>query len=284
MADYSIWVLEFARAPESLASFLIHGQPGARELPFSLTVLQSDEHTVLVDTGFINAGDTKVLADADGVTLWASPEEILRRIGIEVRQVDTILLTHAHYDHLGDISAYPNATMYMQQRELEKWAWAVRLPPKMQWLKDGVNAEDLKIAEDFVGSGRLRLVDGVASNVLPGLSLQPDFDTHTYGHQHVVADNDADGRWILPGDAVYTYSNLQGIDGSGQYIPIGYATGSWENILFTFDRMLQSVDGDVNRILPGHECELWSRHPSTEWEDGLRAAEITLRPGDDSRV
>src|SRR6266540_4359276 len=31
------------------------------------------------------------------------------------------------------------------------------------------------------------------------------------GHQYVVVDNDHDGRWILPGDAVYTYANLEAL-------------------------------------------------------------------------
>jgi len=36
VADCSIWVLEFARAPDSPASFLVHRQQGTRELPYSL--------------------------------------------------------------------------------------------------------------------------------------------------------------------------------------------------------------------------------------------------------
>jgi glyoxylase-like metal-dependent hydrolase (beta-lactamase superfamily II) len=284
MADYSIWVLEYARAPESLAAFLLHGQPGMRELPFSLTVLQSDDHTVLVDTGFINAGDSKIMAEADGITLWANPVEVLGRIGIEAAEVDTVILTHAHYDHLGDLDTYPNATMYLQRRELEKWTWALGLPPRMQWLKDGVNRDDLDAARELIRRGRLALVDGTVAGVLPSVTLEPDFDTHTYGHQHVLVETEADGGWVLPGDAVYSHVNLVGVEGDGRYVPIGYATGSWENILFAFDRMLESVAGDVDRILPGHDFELWNRHPSLEWHDGLRAAEITLRPGDRSRL
>ena len=51
-ASWSIRVLEYARAPECPASVLVYGALGVRTLPYSITVLQSSEHTVLVDTGY----------------------------------------------------------------------------------------------------------------------------------------------------------------------------------------------------------------------------------------
>ena len=50
MADYSIWVIEFARATSPLG-LLLHGQAGEREIPYCFTVLRSAEHTILVDSG-----------------------------------------------------------------------------------------------------------------------------------------------------------------------------------------------------------------------------------------
>ncbi len=284
MADYSIWVCEFARAPESPACFLVHGEPGTRELPYSFTVLQSARRTVLVDSGFVNDGFSAELGELDGITMWTHPRDVLARLGIAPEEVDAILVTHAHYDHLGDVRAYPNAVVHVQARELEKWRWAFGLAPELQWLKDGVNPDDLSAAEALAQEGRLRLADGAAAEVLPRISLVPDFDTHTYGHQHVVVDNDTDGRWIVPGDAVYTYANLVGLDGSGRYIPIGYATGSQENCLMAIDGMMRAVERDTQRILPGHEALLWDRHRSRTFDDGMRIAEVTVRPGGDRRI
>jgi hypothetical protein len=40
----------------------------------------------------------------------------------------------------------------------------------------------------------------------------------------------------------------------------------------------------VGRIVPGHEVLLWRRHPSRTFEDGLHLAEVSLRPGESSRL
>jgi N-acyl homoserine lactone hydrolase len=284
VTDHSIWVCEFARALESPACLLVYGEPGARELPFSFTVVQSDRHTILVDSGFLNEGFSGELGGIDGITMWTHPREVLSRLGITPAEVDAIVITHAHYDHLGDVRAYPNAVVFIQRRELEKWSWALGLPAEMQWLKDGVNGDDLTGARELLDEGRLRPVEGRVDEVFPGIALEPDFDTHTYGHQHVVVDNEGDGRWILPGDAVYTYANLVGLDGSGRYVPIGYATGSQENSVMAIDAMMRAVGRDTDRILPGHETQLWARHRSRAFDDGMRIAEVTVRPGGDRRI
>ena len=282
MAEYSIRVLEFARAPECPAFVMAHGALGVRVLPYSLTVLQSADHTILVDTGYDDVDYGHTLADIDGIDRWTAPIDALATLDIDAEDVDAILLTHAHYDHLGTIDRFPNALAYLQRREVDRWTAAFELPPKLDWLRDGVDPHDLRTARDLVRDGRLHLVDGAVTEVLPGIHLEPDFDTHTFGHQHVVVDDSRAGTWVLPGDAVYCYDNLGGLDGASRYVPIGYATGSQENSLFAIDRIMATVGGDPRRVIPGHENELFSQFPSDERPDGLRTAEITLRPGDDS--
>jgi len=282
-ADYSIWVIEFARASSPLG-LLLHGQTGDREIPYCFTVLRSDDHTILVDAGYRHAGRGRELADLDGITIWRDPAELLARSGAGPADVDAILVTHAHFDHLGNVAAFPNATVYIQRRELEKWAWAVSLPRAMDWLKQGVSTEDLAGLLHLAGEGRLRLVDGPCDDVFPGVSLVPDFDTHTYGHQHVVIRNESSGVWVVPGDVMYLYANIEGIDGDGRYVPIGLAMGSQEKCLLALDELMRVTGGETSRILPGHEKLLWDRHPSRQFGDGLHVAEICLRPGDASRL
>jgi N-acyl homoserine lactone hydrolase len=284
MAEYSIRVLEYARAPDCPAFLLAYGALGSRPLPYSLTVVQSATQTILVDTGYDDAGYGHTLAEIDGIDRWTPPLDVLTTVGIAAADVDTILLTHAHYDHLGNIERFPNAVAYLQQRELERWTWAMDLPAKLDWLRDGVDRDDLQAARDLIRDGRLLLVDGRMPNVRPGIHLEPDFDTHTYGHQHVIVEDERSGAWVLPGDAVYCYDNLGGVDSSARYVPIGYGTGSQENSLFAIDGILTAAGGDPRRVVPGHEFEVFRQFPSVEREDGMYSAEIAVRSGDETRL
>ena len=283
MADYSIWVIEFARARSPLG-LLLHGQAGEREIPYCFTVLRSAEHTILVDSGYADTGRGRELAGEDGITVWRDPAELLARAGAAPGDVNAILVTHAHFDHLGNVAAFPNATVYIQRREVEKWSWAVSLPRSMDWLKQGVSIDDLATLLRLAGEGRLRLVDGPAEDVFPGISLVPDFDTHTYGHQHVVIRNESSGVWVVPGDVMYLYANIEGVGGDGRYVPIGLAMGSQENCMLALDELMRVTGGETSRILPGHEQLLWQRHPSGRYGDGLHVAEVCLRPGEPSRL
>lgn len=284
MTDYSIWVIEYARAATSPLGLLLHGQAGERELPYCFTVLRDEHRTILVDAGYRSTGAGQELGDLDGVTLWRDPGELAGRAGVRPEDVSAVLVTHAHFDHLGSVAAFPNAVIYLQRREAEKWLWALSLPRRLDWLKQGVNADDVANLAHLAGQGRLRLVEGAWEDVFPGVSLVPDFDTHTYGHQHVVIRNSASGTWVVPGDVMYLYANVEGVNGDGRYVPIGLAMGSQENCLMALDQLMDVTGGEVNRILPGHEKLLWERHPSARYADGLHVAEICLRPGDTTRL
>lgn len=283
-AAYSLRVLEYARAPECPAFVMVYGASGVRPLPYSLTLLQSDERTILIDTGYDDVGAGHDLAEIDGITTWTSPEAVLARAGVRPEDVDALILTHAHYDHLGTLDRYPNAVAWIQGRELERWRWAMALPERYSWLQEGVSRDDLAVADRLLAEGRLQTVDGEVADLLPGIRLVPDFDTHTFGHQHVVLDDAVAGRWVLPGDAAYSYDNLGGLDRRGRLTPIGYGTGSQERSLFALDAMLEAVDGDPRRVVPGHEYQLFREFPSRTFQDGLLGTEVFLRPGDTPRL
>jgi len=129
--------------------------------------------------------------------------------------------------------------------------------------------------------GRLTLLDGDAQ-VLPGIRVVAAHNTHTLGSQYVVVDQSPDDLFVLSGDTVTTYENLEGQDGNGEFIPIGLASGSITECLLTMEEMFQLVAGDIPKIIPFHEYKLWERYPSREFDDGLHLAEIFLRPGDAS--
>ena len=97
--------------------------------------------TYLVDAGrqatrvnyvwYIEGAGEKILVDAGGDVAFMSKnigrpvQEIqtldsgLSKLGLSFGDIDLIILTHLHYDHVAQASLFPNARFLIQKRELE---------------------------------------------------------------------------------------------------------------------------------------------------------------------
>jgi glyoxylase-like metal-dependent hydrolase (beta-lactamase superfamily II) len=285
MADYSIWALEFSQLPGYPDSALVYGKSdGARMLPFYYFVLQSEDRLILVDSGFSDNAFCVEQCQLYGVRGFTRPDRIMSRIGLRPEDVDTILITHHHWDHVSGVNYFPNANVYIQKRDVESWMSKWTVPPRMKWLCGGLDPDTGADLARIGGEGRLRLVDGVA-DVAPGIQLRPAFDTHTAGSQYVVLEpSDAGDHWVFPGDVAYVYDNIGGPEGTEQHVPIGLAQGSMECCIRSTDEMLTAANDNIGRVLCSHEVRLWDRFPTKEYDDGLHVAEITLAPGVVSRI
>ena len=67
-------------------------------------------------------------------------------------------------------------------------------------------------------------------------------------------------------------------------MPIGLATGSQSNLLFTSADMLKAVGGEHKRVIPVHEDQLKNVFPSRVMAAGLHVVEFALADGETSRV
>ncbi len=285
MADYSIWIVEYARVVEYPVGAVLYGRwnAGHLVLPYCYAVVKGEGHLTVVDTGFDYAEFGKVLADTYGVTDWQSAETVLARIGIDPREVDTMILTHNHFDHAGGVEMFPNAHVYIQEREVSRYLWAKGLPDRLQWLTTATDPDLMLWLVNRMKAGKLTLLDG-EREILPGIRVVPAHDTHTSGSQYVTVENARDGRWLLAGDNCYVYESFNGTDGDGRFVPIGLAFGSMERCLMTMEEMWQYVDGEVTRIVPFHEQELWGTFPTRLFDDTLHVAELSLAAGEKSRI
>lgn len=285
MADYSIWIVEYAHVLEYPVSGVLYGRhnEGTLVLPYCYAVLEGEGHLAVIDTGFDWAEYGEVLATMYGVSDWKGPQELLGRIGLDPADVDTAILTHNHFDHAGGVDLFPNAHVYMQQRELSHYTWAKALPDRLQWLTTACDPDLVISLAQRLKAGKLTLVDGPAE-VLPGVELVPAHDTHTAGSQYVRVENGHDGRWLFAGDNLYVYEGLTGTGGDGRFVPIGLAFGSMERCVLTMEEMYQGVDGEITRIVPFHESKLWEHYPTRQFDDGLHTAELSLAPGSRSRI
>jgi glyoxylase-like metal-dependent hydrolase (beta-lactamase superfamily II) len=159
-----------------------------------------------INTILVNTGGKLVLIDAGcGADKFQKTTGgligNLAAAGYAPGDIDTILLTHAHFDHLWGISDHENASLLFPSAELvasetEVAYWSApdlvgKLPPAQKPL---VTQANLKLA-----SPRLRLIKAGAE-VAPGVTT---FDTagHTPGHMSVHISSGRE-EMLLSGDVV----------------------------------------------------------------------------------
>lgn len=291
MGDYSIWVLDYAAVNQFPQAVMLYGpwHSGIRNLPYAYALLKGKGEVILIDTGYDHKEYGKYLADLYGVSNYHGPAEVLAECGVTPADVTRVLITHAHFDHMGGLDLFPNATFYIQKRELDKWVWALTLGPEYRFLVGAADPADIMKATRLAKEGRMIVVDGDAEDILPGIDLHLAADTHTYGSMYVTIRNDgarnSQDVWVFAGDNIYTYDNLTGLDKNDpQLVPIGLAVGSQSNLIFCSADMLKATGGEVKRVIPIHEDRLKETFPSRRTKADLHVVELALAKGEASRV
>jgi glyoxylase-like metal-dependent hydrolase (beta-lactamase superfamily II) len=287
MDDVSIWLLEYGRTSTHAraASIYTAFNAGLVEVPYSYVLVRGRGHAFLVDTG-CGSTSTEVQRTATaafGVGSLQPPEVVLAEVGLTPADIDTILLTHMHFDHSGDVERFPNAVVYVQEREVMEWLRWIAAPPHLRFFNSSVDPANLAALPGIGADGRLRLVDGDVDDVLPGVHLRAAFDTHTFGCQWIHIEEEDGPGWALPGDNLLTYDNILGLEGNPVYHPIGYGVGSQINSMLTLDAMMRAV-GDHRRIVPVHEPRVSDEFPCRVTDYGLRVTELALASGQRSYV
>ena len=142
------------------------------------------------------------------------------------------------------------------------------------WPLSSINQADFVILERLIAEGRVAMLKG-DTKIAPGVTCRLARDTHTFGSQWVEIIN-RNGPYVVAGDCVYWYVNIE------RMWPAGYVQGNTWNLIETYRRLRAPLNDDVNRIVPGHDPELFERHPS--WMAGHNpVAEIHLAKGAISR-
>lgn len=288
VGTYSIWLLQCGIMKQFPVSGMFQGahNEGIMEVPLGYLVVAGEGHVALIDTGYKYLEYGQELADLYGVETWRSPDELLGHIGFTPADVDTLIVTHAHWDHMGYVEAFPNATIWLQRSELSGWLEVFGLPTQFSFLKGGVDPADFHHLLERAMMGQVRLIDGTMTDVLPGIDLHPAHDTHTPGCQYAVIRSDGPDApgWVAVGDVVFQYANLEGRDGSGEYSPTGQVMGSLTRLMMSFDEILTHAGGNIDRVIPVHDLKAYERFPSEPTFPGLQVAEVVLADGAASRL
>jgi glyoxylase-like metal-dependent hydrolase (beta-lactamase superfamily II) len=269
-AQWEIYVIEFARSQNQPWVDLVNGmyEDGPVDLPFSFILARCGDRNVLVDTGFMKNETGPNFSDKFGIPWWISPVRMLAELGLSPDDITDIIVSHAHFDHMGSIDQFQKARLYLQKQELLSWHEAMALPPQYGFLTAIIDPDNLRAAFDASVEHRLTLVDGDRDNLLPGIHVRLG-KGHTMGQQFVIVETSR-GRVVLSGDCVYSSRQLTGHKHDGVYQPLNNAVGSVWDQLETIDRINSEIGGDLGRLIILHDSERWKGLPVLKEVDGFR--------------
>ena len=153
------------------------------EMAYYFWLIRNDETTVVVDTGFSQHG-----AQVRSRTFLIEPLRAFQLLGVDPDTGPPVVVTHAHYDHIGNLDLFGNSRITMSRTELEFW-----LSPfsERRQYKHSVETDELKVLAAAHAEGRIDVFDG-HHVLMPGIELI-EVGGHTPG-QAVVKVDTAQGR------------------------------------------------------------------------------------------
>ena len=245
--DYEILGVRYGALEDFPLASLIPGSPEGEviDVAMALWVVRDAERTILVDTGFFRPE----WLDRFNIRGFVNPVEALARVGIAPEQVTDVIITHAHWDHMGGIALFPEATLWIQEAEYNYYvgpAWQ----PRGQ--SGGIDPADIHHLVERNTAGSVRLVQGDSVEVLPGIVLFTGA-RHTYASQYVMVDGDP--RFVLASDNAYLYRNLS------EGLPSATFSPEDREANRNAGRRMVELAGGIEFVIPGHDAEQFTRFP-----------------------
>lgn len=220
-----------------------------------------------VNCYIVEDGGRLLLVDAGLPAMWRMTGQAIRDLGRSPRDVEALILTHGHFDHVGFAArlqrelgipiyvhsgdAYIAAHPYRYKHEKSRLLYPVRYPRCIPILARMAAGGALNVK----GVGKVRSLQDEAVRSLPGRPQVIYTPGHTAGHCALhFPDRDA----VLTGDALVTLDPYTGT--KGPHIVSAAATADTRRALESLQALAAT---GARAALPGH---------GEPWRGGVAAA------------
>lgn len=235
--------------------------------PFAMSLISGEGKHILVDCGLNTdspeASDRPAPSHAPKVF---HPKVVLEGVNLTPEDIDAVILTHIHSDHVNGATCYPNATFYVQKEEFLGWIEAMSNPTVRKNFTGPIRIEDLHTLLDLLYEGRLILLDGEMDNLFDGIHIRVCKFAHSFAHSSIFVEHMVEGNlehYAIVGDLCNRPENLLGTPNRPGYMPnTRFAIGGVLNTIHSYDQLMDWVQDDVSHVIMTHDGS---------WQDGPKA-------------
>ena len=239
----------------------IHSGEGVRTAAMVYTLVTTADagggrHHHLIDCGFDEGWIPRF-----GFYDFETPEVVLDKVGVRPDQIETVFVTHMHFDHVNNLHRFPNAKVVVQRTEHEGWTRALGLSDRytpmgdQSWLLSSFDRGDMDFFGRLQADDRLAFVED-GDELAPGIVGHLSPGGHTFGVQWLEVAVPG-GPIVIASDTAMWYSNIE------EMWPSGYTNGNTYQMLLTYGEIAEFVGDDLGRVVPGHDMRIFERFPSS---------------------
>ena len=246
--DYSIQAIRLADSSGDPVSEMVMGAPKDEKIDtvYAMWLIRGGGRSILFDSGFHRERWFREWTIKD----YLSPAEAVRLAGLEPDAITDIVISHAHWDHMGGIDLYPRASVWIQKEEFRYYTGEAWQPGGDH---GGIDPEDVQELVRLNTEGRLRLVNGDDVEIIPGIRARTGA-RHTYASQYLVVQGSP--NFVLASDNCDLYRNLTERKASATFSEADMPAN------VKAQQLMIDLAGSVDRVIPGHDPLQFKKFPT----------------------
>jgi glyoxylase-like metal-dependent hydrolase (beta-lactamase superfamily II) len=210
LGDFEVTALSDGTVPQDVIKLLTNAAPGEIEQLLKLNYMTTPVE-LSVNAYLVKANNKLILidagtADAFGPSLGYLTKS-LDNAGYRPDQIDAVLVTHIHPDHIGglmdgDKMVFPNATIYISKPEADFWLTEESRKKAPEGLKFYFQNAQLKVGP-YLKAGKVKTFE-YGGELFPGI-MPIASPGHTPGHTFYALESKGQ-KLVFWGDVVHVAS------------------------------------------------------------------------------